>query len=37
MIRNLPLRRRVKRLIFMPEGLKLRGDTELATVHVRHT
>ena len=36
-IQNLPLRRRVKRLIFMPEGLKLRGDTGLTTVHVRHT
>ena len=32
-----PLRRRVKRLIFMPEGLKLHGDTGLSTVYVRHT
>nr|DAM89372.1 MAG TPA: hypothetical protein [Caudoviricetes sp.]DAW93117.1 MAG TPA: hypothetical protein [Bacteriophage sp.] len=31
------MRRRVKRLIFMPEGIKLRGDTGLSTVFVRHT
>lgn len=32
-----PLRRRVKRLIFMPEGIKLHGDTGLSTAFVRHT
>ena len=33
----LPLRRWVKRLIFMPEGFKLHGDTGKPTVIVRHT
>ncbi len=28
----LPLRRRVMRLLFVPEGLKLPGDTGLTTV-----
>ena len=32
-----PIEAQGKRLIFMPEGLKLRGDTGLTTVYVRHT